>query len=78
MDQAPKHAIPIKAEVLVLYLSFKFWDETKELLDLSNESTQDGKGKAIKCMGQQWWKDPDDHANQLHSTMECNSCSTQL
>jgi hypothetical protein len=66
METPPNHAIPIKAEVLVLYLCFKFWDETKDLLDLSNEPLKDGKGKAIKCVGQR--KHPD-NANQLHSAM---------
>jgi hypothetical protein len=51
METPPKHAIPIKAEVLVLYLRLKFWDETKDLLDSSNETLKDGKGKAIKCVG---------------------------
>jgi hypothetical protein len=62
MDKPPKHAIPIEAKVLVLYLRFQFCDETQDLLDLSNEPIKDGRGKAIKCVGQ--WKDPD-HANQL-------------
>jgi hypothetical protein len=66
METPPKHAIPIEAEVLVLYLRFKFWDENKDLLDLSNQPLKDGKGKAIKCVGQ--WKDPD-NVNQLHSAM---------
>ena len=66
MDKPRKHTIQIEAEVLVLYLRFKFWDETKDLLELSNEPIKDGKGKAMKCVGQ--WKDPD-NANQLHSAM---------
>jgi hypothetical protein len=57
MDKPPKHAIPIEAEVYVVFLCFKFWDETKDLLDLSNEPMKDGKGKAMKCVVQ--WKDLD-------------------
>jgi hypothetical protein len=36
MDKPPKHCILIKAKVLILYLCFEFWDETKDLFDLSN------------------------------------------
>jgi hypothetical protein len=66
MEKPPKYIIPVEAEVLVLYLRFKFWDETKDLLDLSNEPVKDGNGRTINCVGQ--WKDPD-NANQLHSAM---------
>jgi hypothetical protein len=66
METPSKHAILIKAEVIVLHLGLKFWDETKDLMDLSNKLLKDGKGKAIKCVGQ--WKAPD-NSNQLHSAM---------